>query len=118
LGGKPFKGFIDRVDELEDGSVEIIDYKTGKSKKESTTQLDLYAIAAIEKLGLDVSRLSFYYISSNTKKTFRRTPDDLEQTKAKVIDIISKIESGDFQPKVSYQCKFCDYQILCPAYNK
>jgi DNA helicase-2/ATP-dependent DNA helicase PcrA len=118
LEDKPFKGFIDRIDEIEDGSVEIIDYKTGKSEKQSSMQLDLYAIAAIEKLGLEVGRLSFYYISSNTKKTFKRTEDDLERTKLKVIEIISRIEKGDFLPKVSYGCKFCDYQILCPAYHK
>ena len=78
LEGRPFKRFIDRIDEMEDGSGEIIDYKTGKSEKESSMQLDLYAIAAIEKMGLDVSRLSFYYIRDNTKKTFKRTLEDLE----------------------------------------
>ncbi|MBN1872284.1 MAG: ATP-dependent helicase [Candidatus Omnitrophica bacterium] len=118
LGGRPFKGYIDRIDELEDGKVEIIDYKTGKSEKESTIQLDLYAIAAAEKLGLDVGKLSFYYISTNKKRTFARSFEDLEKTKSKVSDVISKIESGEFQPKLSYMCKFCDYQILCPAYSK
>ncbi len=113
------KGFIDRIDELEDGSAEIIDYKTGKeSKNKSIMQLDLYAIAATEKLGLDVSKLSFYYISGNTKRTFKRTPDNLEETKSKIIGTISEIESCNFRPKISYNCKFCNYQILCPAYNK
>ena len=55
--------------------------------------------------------------SGNTKRTFKRSADDLEQTKSKVIDVMSKIESANFQPKVSYQCKFCDYPIFCPAYK-
>ncbi len=119
LNGKLVKGFIDRIDELEEGGVEIIDYKTGKPKdRPSSMQLDLYAIAAIEKFGLEVKKLSFYYLSNNEKRFLKRSPEDLEKTKSKIETVITSIESGAFTPKVSKQghCKYCDYQILCPAY--
>ncbi len=43
------KGFIDRIDRHPDGSIEVIDYKTGKTKSqtdcEADDQLSTYALA-------------------------------------------------------------------------
>ena len=118
LGGRPFKGFIDRIDEMENGKAEIIDYKTGKTERKSTIQLDLYAIAAIEKLGLEVGKLSFYYLTSNKKVSHVRTYENLDDTKCRIEEIIRSIEDGRFEPSPSYRCKFCDFKILCPAFSQ
>jgi len=56
LGDYPIKGTIDRVDKLADGTVEVIDYKTGKIKdkldKRNKRQLMIYQLALENTLGL------------------------------------------------------------------
>ena len=52
LGPHLVRGRVDRVDELPDGSFELIDYKTGRPKSEDDlrddVQLSLYQLAARE----------------------------------------------------------------------
>jgi ATP-dependent helicase/DNAse subunit B len=63
------RGFIDRIDRREDGTVRIIDYKTGSKYAYTTTafaqgqklQLPLYALAAQEALGLGRVVDGFYW---------------------------------------------------------
>ena len=64
------KGYIDRIDELPDGSVEVIDYKTGKQRTQTAAkniQLNIYAIACQEVMKLEPSVLSLYYLETNQK---------------------------------------------------
>ncbi len=54
LGEVQFMGFADRIDFFPDGSISIVDYKTGKtpiSKKDRDWQLGFYALAALERYG-------------------------------------------------------------------
>lgn len=63
------RGFIDRVDRRPDGSIRIIDYKSGSKTAYTRTafslgkklQLPLYALAAQETLGLGVVTDGFYW---------------------------------------------------------
>lgn len=117
IDGIKFFGRIDRIDPLEDG-VEIIDYKTGsaKTQKEVDTddQVAFYAIAAKEALGLNPTKLTYYFVESGEKVSTRRTVRDLENTKQKVKEIIDKIKSGDFEATPGMLCNWCDYKSICP----
>lgn len=120
IAGHGIKGYIDRIDHLEDGTVEIIDYKTGKPKTQEyvqeNIQLDIYALACKEVFSLTPSKLSFYYLTSNEKVSTQRSSEDLEKTKNLIGEVIGKIKEALFEPQVSFHCQWCDYQILCPAY--
>ena len=63
LGDISVVGRIDRIDRRPDGTVAIIDYKTGKARDQEdadgSLQLSLYAIAARQKWGYNVSALVF-----------------------------------------------------------
>lgn len=110
-------GKIDRIDELKDGTCEIIDYKTGGSKKklkpEDKEQLLIYQIAAEEVLGIKPSRLSYHYLEDGSKFSFLGTDREKRRLKKKIIEDIEKIRNSDFIATPGWQCKYCDFRDIC-----
>jgi RecB family exonuclease len=113
---------IDRIDSLGESNVEIIDYKTGKPKDddfaEASLQLGIYALACKEVLKLNPTRLSFYYINPNKKVTTTRSEEDFENIKKAIIDAGHKILNEEFDAAPGRLCKWCDYQPICPEWDK
>ena len=105
IGGK-----IDRVDELPEGTIEIIDYKTGahpltQKEADKNLQLSIYALAANAlNMGQEV-KLSLYYFDGQTKVTTTRTPEQLEAAVAEIFDVALQIESSDFKCKGGFYCQ-------------
>lgn len=117
IGSDIIKGTIDRVDRLADGSLEIIDYKTGSSKKALTyqekRQLILYQLFLEEYLQERVTKLSYYYLEDGTKLSFEASLKDKEKLKEQILAEIKAIYRRDFSPKPSPLCKFCDFNSIC-----
>jgi DNA helicase-2/ATP-dependent DNA helicase PcrA len=122
VGKATVAGRIDRIDDLGDGHVAIIDYKTGKPRAQEdaddSLQLSIYAMAAREKWGYQAERLVFYNLEENQAVTTTRGKLQLEAAKAKVEDVADRIDAGQFDPKPGYHCRFCPYRNLCPATEK
>ncbi len=118
-------GVIDRIDKLPDGTVEIIDYKTGKrmpsqNALDKNDQLSLYAIGLKNRwprIKTENLKLSLYFLKFNEKINTKRTEKDLEEAKNKVIDLIHKIEKSDFEPRSSVLCGWCGYRNICPIWR-
>ncbi len=122
MGGYIVKGAIDRIDHLEDGTVEIIDYKTGAPKDKlvfnDKRQLLLYKIAAEEALGLKVSKLSFYYLEDNSKISFEAKDKELEKIEELILNTIKEIKQSTFPPTPGMLCSWCDFNNICEFRKK
>lgn len=123
IGEHGLKGFIDRIDQLPDGTVEIIDYKTGAPKENSNyakkeMQLDIYAVATEEVLKLRPSKLSLYYLKTSEIISKERNEDDMNAVRELIEWAIKNILEKNFEPTPGFVCSWCDYPIICPAYKK
>jgi len=122
IAGTVVSGRIDRIDRRPDGTVAIVDYKTGKARDQEdaddSLQLSLYAIAAREKWGYDVGALIFYNLEENVPVVTVRSESELMAAREKVESVAKQIAEGKFQAKPGIHCNFCAYRTLCPEKEK
>jgi DNA helicase-2/ATP-dependent DNA helicase PcrA len=115
-------GRIDQINSLGKKDVEIVDYKTGKARKEADArrdlQLSIYAIAAKEILELNPVRLAFHYLQNNQIQSTTRTDKQLDEAQKVVQEAAADIRAGEFSPKRGFACRGCAYKPICPAYEE
>lgn len=122
IGGTKLAGRIDRIDRAHDGSVHIVDYKTGKARSQEdadeSLQLSIYAMAAQEKWGYRVGELTFQNLEGNVAVVSGRDEFQLERARERVKEAARNIADGNFQPEIGFHCNFCSFRGLCPAREK
>ncbi len=129
LGTLSLGGRIDRIDELQNGEVEVVDYKTGKAKGQKEVdqdeQMTIYALAVARLAGVAWSRkaekikLSFYYLGEGEKVSTRRTEEQLVEAEKKILETAKEIEKSEFpaKPNKPFPCDFCEYKLICEAWR-
>lgn len=123
VGGVPVTGKVDRIDRLEDGSVSILDYKTGKTFKkgriEEDQQLSMYQMCCEQALEVKVGELVLYHLPSLTEhKVGRRPGKQIDALTKQVRSTAQNILDAAFEPTPSENaCRWCDYQALCPVFS-
>jgi len=116
------KGRIDQINSLGRSDVEIVDYKTGKAKKETEArkdlQLSIYAIAAKEIFELNPARLVFHYLQDNSRQETTRSAKQLEEAQETVQEVAADIRARSFPAKEGFICRSCAYRPICPAHEE
>src|SRR6266480_2526433 len=117
------KGRIDQINSLGNKrDVEIVDYKTGRPKKDvdarKDLQLSLYALAAKEILELNPARLVFHYLQNNQRQETTRDAKQLDEAQKVVQEVAGDIRAGEFPAKRGFVCRNCAYKPICPAHEE
>ena len=118
VGKYTISGRIDRADKLSDGTLEVIDYKSGKSKSQKDVdndqQLMIYAMAASECFDQPASKLTLYFLDDDLRVSTEPDTGKLDKMKEKIIETADAINQSDFAPTPSkFHCSFCAYRKIC-----
>ncbi len=117
------KGRIDQINALGNKrDVEIVDYKTGRARKDADAkkdlQLSLYALAVKEILELKPVRLVFHYLQTNERQETTRDAKQLDEAQKIVQEVAADIRAGEFPTRPGFICRNCAYRPICPAHEE
>jgi RecB family exonuclease len=118
-------GRVDRVDALPDGSLKVVDYKTGKFPKypsrlkEEDLAAPVYARATSALFaGAPVVEVELHYLATGERLSF--PVDDVWQAHKDlaVVSLAHRVTEAEhareFPPQPSKLCAWCDFRARCP----
>nr|WP_261957200.1 PD-(D/E)XK nuclease family protein [Streptomyces nigrescens] len=124
--GLRLRGFIDRVDVAPTGEVRIVDYKTGKAPRPEFAegalfQMKFYALVVWRLRGVVPRRLQLVYLGSGEVRTYDPGEADLLAVERKLLALWEAIrlatETGDWRPRPTKLCGWCDHRAHCPEFG-
>jgi len=116
-------GFIDRVNWIDDETIEVVDYKTNRmlftrDEIDSSLQMSLYQ-AAVQKLWpwAKKVRLTFRMVRHGIRQETSRTQQQLADALIYVETLGRQTEAAsEFPARLNANCIYCDHRQQCPAY--
>ncbi|MGV9250280.1 RecB family exonuclease [Streptomyces sp. NPDC003697] len=124
--GLRLRGIIDRVDVAPTGEVRIVDYKTGKAPRPEYAegalfQMKFYALVVWRLKKVVPRRLQLVYLGSGEVLTYDPVVADLERVERKLLALWDAIrlatETGDWRPRPTKLCGWCDHKAHCPEFG-
>ncbi|MFG2575435.1 RecB family exonuclease [Streptomyces sp. NPDC048481] len=124
--GLRLRGIIDRVDVAPSGEVRIVDYKTGKAPRPEYAegalfQMKFYALVVWRLKNVVPRRLQLVYLGSGDVLTYDPVLADLERVERKLLALWEAIRlatrTGEWRPRPTKLCGWCDHQAHCPEFG-
>ncbi|MFN7016091.1 MAG: RecB family exonuclease [Fimbriimonadales bacterium] len=121
MGRYVLVGRIDRVDEHPDGTLEIIDYKSGRTQvNEAQVRNDLalhcYALLLQERYPNRPLRIALYALRANKKVAVPVAAETLAEFRELLDSLVAQILDEDWEvlnPKWLPECPDCEFLELC-----
>jgi len=124
IAGFEVLGYIDRVDRVDDETVEILDYKTNRliftrEEVENDLQLTVYHMAARQLWPWAKRvRLCFYLLRHGMRMETTRSKEQLEAAREYIVSLAQQTESAsEYPPRLNTNCQYCDHRLHCPVYK-
>src|SRR6476660_7260548 len=126
VDGLVLRGYVDRLDVAPDGAMRVVDYKTGRSPSElfegkALFQMKFYALVLWRIHGEIPRLLQLVYLGNG--EVVRYAPDEgdllaIERNIRAIWDaVVRAAQTGDWRPRTSRLCDWCDFRDLCPAWG-
>jgi RecB family exonuclease len=113
----------DRIDLLQDGTLRVVDYKTGRApERKRSLQLPIYGVCAQQALegrhgrGWTVSRAGYIAFKDKAAFTELQNPSKaLAEGQTTLLAVVDAIERGEFpvRPDEPFLCNWCAYPGVC-----
>lgn len=124
--GLILRGYVDRLDVAPTGDLRVVDYKTGNAPAQAFEtralfQMKFYALVLWRLRNVVPRRLQLVYLGSGDVITYDPDEGDLRAVERKVLALWEAIRqatrTGDWRPRPSRLCDWCDHQAHCPEYG-
>ncbi|GAB3482148.1 RecB family exonuclease [Nocardiopsis coralliicola] len=124
--GLRLRGYVDRIDVAPGGQIRVVDYKTGKSPRprfedKAKFQIFFYGVMLWRELGEIPARLQLLYLGDGSARWYDPTEEELRSAEAEILgiaeDIAATERSGDWRPRRTPLCGWCDHQAHCPEFG-
>jgi RecB family exonuclease len=123
-------GRVDRIDERPDGTVVVVDYKTGRrppsdDNARGSLALGVYAVAAARTLRRPCAVVELHHLPTGTVAAASHGPDGLARKVAEAESIAREARAADeayargdtteetFPARPSSMCSWCDFRGVC-----
>ena len=131
IGDAMISGTIDLLNKADptdenEAKVEIVDFKTGKSgddlaaaerRSHVQQQLQMYAIATQDALGLEPLKATAHFLYANQshiKEDVELSEEQMENMKHQIANTVTAIKQGRFPLCASKtRCTSCDFKAIC-----
>jgi putative RecB family exonuclease len=125
VDGMCLRGKIDRLDVAPDGSLIVVDYKTGRAPSEryergSLVGVQTYALLCESAFGQPPSEVRLLHlrepVAISTAATEQTIRGQRRRTAAVWTAITRACDAEDFRPHVGPLCNHCAFKTSCPAF--
>jgi len=125
VDGMRLRGIIDRLDVGPDGSLIVVDYKTGRAPSErfergSLGGVQTYALLCESLLGRTPAEVRLLYLRQPIAISSVPSEQTIRGQRKRAVAVWSAIERAcdaeDFRPNVGPLCDHCHFKASCPAF--
>ena len=125
VDGMRLRGIIDRLDVAADGSLIVVDYKTGRAPSEryergSMGGVQTYALLCESLLGRAPAEVRLLYLRQPVAISAVASEQTIRGQRRRAVAVWTAIEracdADDFRPHVGPLCDHCHFKTSCPAF--